>query len=64
MVLNQKDKVKVTLNLVRPAPSGWLDRVLDLPVPQSRSRCRHRTLTSRNVGSGSSYGCGRWTREP
>jgi len=32
-VLNPKDKVDVTLKLVRPAPSGWLDRVLDVPVP-------------------------------
>src|SRR5215831_260835 len=27
-VLNQDDKVEVTLSLIRPAPSGWLDRVL------------------------------------
>jgi hypothetical protein len=31
-VLNQKDKVEVTLTLVRPAPSGWLDRMLEVPV--------------------------------
>lgn len=27
-VLNQNDKVEVTLKVVSPAPSGWLDRVL------------------------------------
>jgi hypothetical protein len=27
-VLNQNDQVEVTLKLVRPAPSGWLDRTL------------------------------------
>ena len=27
-VLNQEDKVEVTLSLIRPAPRGWLDRVL------------------------------------
>ena len=32
-VLNKNDRVEVTLRLVRPAPSGWLDRVLEVPVP-------------------------------
>jgi len=32
-VLNKNDKVEVTMRLVRPAPSGWLDRVLEVPVP-------------------------------
>jgi hypothetical protein len=32
-VINQNDKVEVTLKLVRPAPSGWLDRLLGAPVP-------------------------------
>jgi hypothetical protein len=31
-VLNQSDKVEATLNLVRPAASGWLDRVLGTSV--------------------------------
>ena len=31
-VLNKNDKVEVTLKLIRPAPSGWLDRVLGAPV--------------------------------
>src|SRR5262252_2608929 len=31
-VLNQNDKVEVTLRLVGAAPSGWLDRVLSGPV--------------------------------
>jgi hypothetical protein len=31
-VLNQNDKVEVTLKLVRPAPRGWLDRVLEVAV--------------------------------
>jgi hypothetical protein len=31
-VLNQNDKVEATLKLVRPAPSGWLDRILNVPV--------------------------------
>jgi hypothetical protein len=31
-VLNQNDKVEVTLRLVNPAPRGWLDRVLAAPV--------------------------------
>jgi hypothetical protein len=32
-VLNKKDKIEVTLTLLRPAPSGWLDRLLEVPVP-------------------------------
>jgi hypothetical protein len=32
-LLTQKGKVDVTLKIVRPAPSGWLDRVLGAPVP-------------------------------
>jgi len=32
-VLNQNDKVEVTLKLISPAPSGWLDRMLSRPVP-------------------------------
>jgi hypothetical protein len=31
-VLNQSDKVEMTLRLVGAAPSGWLDRVLSRPV--------------------------------
>lgn len=31
-VLNQSDKVEATLSLVRPAPGGWLDRVLGTSV--------------------------------
>lgn len=31
-VLNQNDKVEATLNLTRPAPSGWLERALGSPV--------------------------------
>ena len=31
-VLNQNDKVEVTLRLVTPPPSGWLDRMLGVPV--------------------------------
>jgi hypothetical protein len=31
-VLNQNDKVDVTLRVVTPAPSGWLDRVLGVPA--------------------------------
>jgi hypothetical protein len=31
-VLNQNDKVEVTLKLISPAPSGWLDRLLGVPV--------------------------------
>jgi hypothetical protein len=31
-VLKQNDKVEVTLKLVSPAPSGWLDRALGTPV--------------------------------
>lgn len=31
-VLNQNDKVEVTLKVVSPAPSGWLDRVFGTPV--------------------------------
>jgi hypothetical protein len=31
-VLNQNDRVVVTLKLIRPAPSGWLDRALGMPV--------------------------------
>jgi hypothetical protein len=31
-VLNQSDKVEVTLKLIRPAPSGWLDRALGTQV--------------------------------
>jgi hypothetical protein len=31
-VLNRNDKVEVTLKLVNPPPSGWLDRVLGAPA--------------------------------
>ena len=31
-VLNRNDKVEVTLKLIRPVQSGWLDRVLGTPV--------------------------------
>jgi hypothetical protein len=31
-VLNQNDTVEVTLKVIPPAPSGWLDRVLGAPV--------------------------------
>jgi len=31
-VLNQNDEVEVTLKVIRPAPRGWLDRVLGMPV--------------------------------
>jgi hypothetical protein len=31
-VLNQNDKVEVALKLIRPAPSGWLDRALGTQV--------------------------------
>lgn len=31
-VLNKNDKVEVTLRLLSPAPSGWMDRVLGAPV--------------------------------
>jgi hypothetical protein len=31
-VLNQNDKVEVTLKLISPEPGGWLDRVLGAPV--------------------------------
>jgi hypothetical protein len=31
-VLNQNDKVEMTLTLVRPAAGGWLDRTLGMPV--------------------------------
>lgn len=31
-VLNRNDKVEVTLRLVSPKPSGWLDRVLGAPA--------------------------------
>src|SRR5262245_5625080 len=32
-VLNRGDRIEVTLKLVRPAPTGWIDRLLDAPVP-------------------------------
>ena len=31
-VLNQNDKVSATLKLVRPAPSGWLERLFGSQV--------------------------------
>jgi hypothetical protein len=31
-VLNQNDKVEVTLKLIRPVQSGWLERALGTPV--------------------------------
>ena len=31
-VLNQNEKVEVTLKLISPAPIGWLDRLLGVPV--------------------------------
>jgi len=31
-VLNQNDQVEVTLKVIRPAPSGWLDRALGTQV--------------------------------
>jgi hypothetical protein len=35
-VLNQNDKIEVTLRVVTPAPSGWLDRVLGRVVQPAR----------------------------
>ena len=31
-VLNQNDQVEMTLRLIRPVPTGWLDRALGTPV--------------------------------
>jgi hypothetical protein len=49
-VLNQKDKVEVTLQPIRPAPSGWLDRVLDAPVQPITLTLQVTDFDSRSVG--------------
>jgi hypothetical protein len=33
VVLNKGDKIEMTLKLLQPAPTSWLDRLLDAPVP-------------------------------
>jgi len=50
-VLNQKDKVEVTLKPLRLAPSGWLDRVLDAPVQPITLTLQVTDFDSRSVGS-------------
>jgi len=35
-VLNRNDLVEVTLKLLSPVPSGWLDRALGTPVPPTK----------------------------
>jgi hypothetical protein len=51
-VLNQKDTVEVTLKLVRPAPSGWFDRVLDVPVPPITLTLEAPSFWSRSLEAG------------
>jgi len=51
-VLNKNDKVEVILKLVRPAPSSWLDRVLDVPVPPITLTLEAPSFWSVNVEGG------------
>src|SRR5262245_58029371 len=51
-VLNPRDKVGVTLKLVRPEPSGWLDRVLDAPVQPIMRTLQVPDFDTRMVGGG------------
>jgi hypothetical protein len=51
-VLNKNDKIEVTLKLVRPAPSGWLDRVLEVPVPPITLTLEAPNFWSVNVEAG------------
>jgi hypothetical protein len=51
-VLNKNDKVEVTLKLVRPAPSGWLDRLLEAPVPPITLTLEAPNFWSVNVEAG------------
>jgi hypothetical protein len=51
-VLDKNGKVEVTLRLVSPPPSGWLDRVLDAPVPPVTLTLQAPDFDPRNVGAG------------
>src|SRR5262245_2567131 len=51
-VLNPKGKVEVTLRLVSPPPSGWLDRMLDVPVQPITLTLQAPAFDPRNVGAG------------
>jgi hypothetical protein len=42
----------VTLRLVMPPPSGWLDRVLDVPVPPLTLTLQAPDFDASNVGAG------------
>jgi hypothetical protein len=51
-VLDKNGKVEVTLRLVMPPPSGWLDRVLDVPVPPLTLTLQAPDFDASNVGAG------------
>jgi hypothetical protein len=51
-VLDKNGKVEVTLRLVSPPPSGWLDRVLGVPVPPITLTLQAPDFDARNVGAG------------
>jgi hypothetical protein len=51
-VLDKNGKVEVTLRLVSPPPSGWLARVLDVPVPPITLTLQAPDFDARNVGAG------------
>jgi hypothetical protein len=51
-VLDQSGKAEVTLRLVTPPPSGWLDRVLDAPVPPITLTLQAPDFSPSNVGAG------------
>ena len=51
-VLDKNGKVEVTLRIVSPPPSGWLDRVLDVPVPPITLTLQAPDFDPRNVGAG------------
>jgi hypothetical protein len=52
MVLDKDGKVEVTLRLVGPPPSGWLDRLLDVPISPITLTLQAPAFDSRNVGAG------------
>jgi len=51
-VLNQNGKVEVTLRLVSPPPSGWLDRILDVPAHPITLTLQAPDFDPSNVGAG------------
>ena len=51
-VMNQNDKIEATLELVRPRPSGWLDRLLESTVPPIALTLQAPAFSARNLEAG------------